>query len=130
MADIQGDDGIDFLIGTSNDDSILGGGSSDFIFGRNGDDQIFGEAGNDVMAGGKGADTFYFGANSGHDLVVDFNPSEDDQIGILRGAGLQLDNIFYNPFLDATTIHFAGNNTATFLNTTVADVKGSLIFPF
>jgi Ca2+-binding RTX toxin-like protein len=128
MADIQGTAGTDALIGSRQEDSVFGGGSSDFIFGRNGDDHIFGEAGNDVMIGGKGADTHYFGANSGHDLVTDFNPSEGDLIGILRGAGL--DDVSYNPFLGTTTIHFAGNNTVTFLNTTVAEVERSYFFPF
>jgi Ca2+-binding RTX toxin-like protein len=124
---IFGDAGNDTMLGGNGGDLISGGAGNDVMNGGNGDDAIAGEAGNDVMRGGNGPDTFYFGANSGHDLVIDFEPLEGDLIGFLRGAGL--DKIVYNPFLDATTIYWAGDNTVTFLHTKKAEVEASFFFP-
>jgi Ca2+-binding RTX toxin-like protein len=130
MAVIQGDEGIDFLIGTPEDDSIFGGWSGDFIYGADGDDLIFGDAGNDVMIGGEGADTHHFGASSGNDLVTDFNPSEGDEIAILIQQGVTVDHVDYNPFWDATTVYFdpEGKDTVTFLGATQAEVERAFFF--
>jgi Ca2+-binding RTX toxin-like protein len=59
MADFQGTDGADTIIGTDFDDIIRGG---------DGDDSLNGGAGNDTLEGGTGGDTLLGGA--GNDLFI------------------------------------------------------------
>jgi Ca2+-binding RTX toxin-like protein len=127
MAIIPGTAGNDTLIGTPEEDSISGGWSGDFIFGNDGDDNISGDAGNDVMTGRTGFDTYVFGPSSGNDLVTEFNPSEDL---IIIPRGVNVDDVSYNPFLDATTIYFdpEGKDTVTFLGVTQAEVERSIYY--
>jgi Ca2+-binding RTX toxin-like protein len=49
---------------------------SDLLDGGNGDDLLFGAGGDDVLTGGKGRDGFVFGANSGHDVITDFESKD------------------------------------------------------
>jgi Ca2+-binding RTX toxin-like protein len=56
MAFINGTNGSDTLIGTSNDDTINGGNGDDTLFGALGNDTLSGGNGEDVLAGGDGND--------------------------------------------------------------------------
>ena len=65
---IQGGSGNDILLGTAGDDSINGGG---------GNDRLRGGAGADRIDGGSGHDQFVFLSGFGHDVLLDFDVTED-----------------------------------------------------
>ncbi len=73
--------GDDVVIGSNGDDVISGGDGSDNIFGVSGNDELNGGAGDDVVTGGAGADTILDGA--GDDLV---EAGSGDDI-IISGTG-------------------------------------------
>lgn len=75
--EVWGDEGNDFLVGNVGNDTIFGGSGNDFIRGDEGNDQLFGD---------EGADIFYFGKNSGTDVIHDFQTGLDD-INV-KGLGL------------------------------------------
>ena len=64
---IEGDDGINVLIGTPGDDVIAGFGGDDLIRGRGGNDTICGGEGNDLIFGNGGDDTLL--GESGDDTI-------------------------------------------------------------
>ena len=85
---LWGADGNDVMNGATGNDTLYGGAGNDQIHGGAGSDQIIGGAGNDVLWGGTAAptavnttggdvDTFYFGNGSGHDVIMDFNVTND-----------------------------------------------------
>jgi Ca2+-binding RTX toxin-like protein len=133
--DLTGTGESDYIIGFGGDDTLHGNEGNDFLYGDffytgSGDDHLFGDAGNDVIAGGRGADTFYFGVDSGNDIVPDLNPSEGDKIALL---GVTYSNISYNEALNATTLYFTpegndppGEDTVTFTDATPEDVLAAL----
>src|SRR5258706_8398523 len=57
---INGLGGNDFLAGDSGDDSIVGGAGNDTLYGDGGNDWLEGGAGNDSMSGGGGQDNIVF----------------------------------------------------------------------
>lgn len=63
----------DKLKGAEGDDILRGGGGSDTLIGSSGADTIHGGRGNDMMNGGEGADVFWFGKNSGQDIIWHFH---------------------------------------------------------
>jgi Ca2+-binding RTX toxin-like protein len=75
--EVWGDEGNDFLVGNVGNDTLFGGIGNDFIRGDEGNDHLF---------GGEGADIFYFGKNSGTDVIHDFQTGVDD-INV-KGLGL------------------------------------------
>ena len=76
---IQGGRGDDILTGSDGSDQILGGKGSDVIFGDRGRDFLFGGIGdyNDVLSGGAGKDRFRLAANTGTDVILDFEVNRD-----------------------------------------------------
>jgi Ca2+-binding RTX toxin-like protein len=71
-------------------DVIKGLGGHDAIHANGGNDIIDAGTGNDSIDGGFGNDTFYFGQNSGYDVIEDFghSPGNTDKIvvdGIYNG---------------------------------------------
>lgn len=69
---VQGGAGRDFVNGDAGNDTLSGGAGRDWLHGGSGDDLISGDRGADTLEGGSGADQFRFGANSGHDIILDF----------------------------------------------------------
>ena len=69
---VAGDDGVRFR-GRDGDDNLTGGA---------GDDILEGDDGDDIYTGGEGADRFVL--EQGHDIIMDFDPSEGDD---LDGSG-------------------------------------------
>ncbi|MGQ3892588.1 beta strand repeat-containing protein [Legionella sp. CNM-4043-24] len=67
MADIQGDDNDNIILGTLLNDRILGGLGNDNINGRSGDDNINGDDGDDRLIGGSGNDTI--SGDAGNDSI-------------------------------------------------------------
>ncbi len=74
---IMGEDGDDTLRGDDENDTLWGGSGHDSLRGGNHDDVLYGEEGNDTLNGGNGVDIFVFGANSGVDLISDFDEGTD-----------------------------------------------------
>ncbi|WP_416394879.1 Ig-like domain-containing protein [Allohahella sp. A8] len=75
MADINGSDHSDLIIGTSRSDTINGDDGNDLIFSGSGDDIVDGGAGNDIIFSGNGDDTVVGG--SGNDLISGGNGDDD-----------------------------------------------------
>jgi Ca2+-binding RTX toxin-like protein len=74
---ISGSGFSDLLLGAKGNDTLLGNDGADQLLGGAGDDIINGGRQGDLLIGGAGADTFVFGANSGMDLILDFDPEAD-----------------------------------------------------
>lgn len=95
---LSGGTGEDTLDGDSGDDLLSGGADADYLTGDSGDDSLFGGTGDDTLRGGTdsdlvdggagddliieggyegGNDTIVFGADSGHDTVRGFSPTDD-----------------------------------------------------
>ena len=82
-----GGDGDDVLEGGMANNTLVGGDGDDVLKGFMGDDYLVGGAGDDILAGmgsgdtltgGAGRDTFVQNfTDTGHDIITDFNPSED-----------------------------------------------------
>ncbi|WP_419785843.1 calcium-binding protein [Pseudodesulfovibrio sp.] len=84
-------------------DSVEGGGSADVLIGGSGDDTLDGGGGDDTLYGDgqEGSDNdwdvFVFGADDGHDTIMDFDPENDhimlrdiesrDQIAVEQATG-------------------------------------------
>ncbi|MBB3938255.1 calcium-binding protein [Aureimonas phyllosphaerae] len=77
---VYGDLGNDTIRGGQGDDEVRGGRDNDMVMGDRGNDQVWGDLGNDTLSGGAGADTFRFVANSGNDIIIDFNRAEGDRL--------------------------------------------------
>lgn len=100
------------LDGGAGDDLIHGGDGNDIIYGNSGSDFISGDAGNDILYGDypdsydadQYADTFYFGPNSGKDVIRDF----DDGLDIidLSYHGITFDDLTIREEIGDTVISF------------------------
>ncbi len=106
---VEGTDGPDILVGGEKSDTINGLDGDDILVGSEGndrldagagDDIIVGEEGNDILTGGEGADLFGFSPGQGHDIVTDFDVSED-------------------------TLHFSGKNQLSSLSDVLGAAKES-----
>jgi len=82
---VYGGAGLDVLGGGDGVDLLYGQDADDYIYGDAGDDYVDGGAGTDNVFGGAGADQFAFRADSGVDVVGDFNRTDGDRID-LRGT--------------------------------------------
>ena len=74
---LYGENGNDTLSGGDGHDLLDGGRGNDVLHGQGGNDLLVGGKGDDRLTGGDGGDTFVFGANSGRDVVTDFDVSAD-----------------------------------------------------
>ncbi|MEG4845615.1 S8 family serine peptidase [Microcoleus sp. F10-C6] len=72
-----GNRGQDSLSGGEGNDSLYGGQASDILLGGNGSDFLSGENGDDSLIGGNGSDRFLISANSGSDIILDFEAGID-----------------------------------------------------
>lgn len=84
MANIEGTFGLDFLLGSPNNDLIRGLAGNDTIQGLAGNDLLFGDRENDWLAGNEGADTIAGG--QGTDTI--YGGQGDDVINGDRGQDL------------------------------------------
>jgi len=66
------------LVGGDGDDVLKGFMGDDYLVGGDGDDILAGMGSGDTLTGGAGRDTFVQNfTDTGHDIITDFNPSED-----------------------------------------------------
>jgi Ca2+-binding RTX toxin-like protein len=77
---INGQAGDDILNGGNGDDDLLGDGGDDMLIAGNGNDHLYGGIGDDVLQGGSGSD--YFNCGAGLDVVIDYNPKQNDLVTV------------------------------------------------
>lgn len=135
----------DNLEGEAGNDTLEGGGGSDTLYGGEGDDRLVGGFGTDYLTGGDGfdgvsgdhtltdgagEDVFIFGAESGVDIVTDFNAALANEVIDVSDWTTVTD------YADLATNHFSevdGNlvissgdgHTITLQNVLIADVTAA-----
>jgi Ca2+-binding RTX toxin-like protein len=144
------------LKGTSKGDRLIGSAGDDSVSGGRGNDWIEGGGGNDTLTGGEGRDTFVFRADSGHDVITDFDVHTpdyillDSQTGVYDGyLGGHMGKLYdgfevYNSFgTHVATLHsvdadgdgdldsqfvMASGATLTLTDVHVTDLTGYMLF--
>ncbi|MFC7694508.1 calcium-binding protein [Paeniroseomonas aquatica] len=69
---LEGGPGKDVLIGGAKNDELMGGDGNDWLYEGPGHGMLDGGKGDDVYLGGAGSDAFMVSADSGDDVVLDF----------------------------------------------------------
>jgi serralysin len=95
---LTGNTGNNLLNGDNGNDTLYGVNGRDRLVGGNGNDVLLGGTGNDTLAGGSNADAFVFNsANSGRDLITDFNQLNGggEEGDVLRFQGLEVGTFVY-----------------------------------
>ncbi|MFV0473998.1 MAG: calcium-binding protein [Pikeienuella sp.] len=82
---LEGGRYADRLEGGAGKDILKGGRADDRLIGGGGDERLNGGLGEDILMGGAGADRFQFRADTGDDVIRDFQDGQDS-IAILSGA--------------------------------------------
>ncbi|MFV0513768.1 MAG: beta strand repeat-containing protein [Jhaorihella sp.] len=103
--------GGDSLTGTRGADNLGGLGGADILVGLEDADTLDGGSGDDTMSGGAGADSFVLSMGMGHDLVTDFDASEDslDTSGL---SAAQRDAITITTDGDGNEVHTLGDGSS------------------
>jgi len=114
--ELYGGGGPDLLFGNSGNDILDGGGGDDSLNGGGDNDRLTGGAGNDTLKGGTGADVFIFAANSGNDIITDFELGTDQLTLSLSLTGgisdpLQLLETFAIDSSEGVVLDFGSGNT-------------------
>ncbi|AFM26137.1 calcium-binding protein [Desulfomonile tiedjei] len=100
---INGYNGNDVVYGTSRDEVLynetgnailVGGGGNDWIWAGADSDILDGGEGNDMLYGEGGGDTYIFRRGSGHDTIIESDPTPDIIDSIFLGSNLTPDDIF------------------------------------
>jgi len=108
---LDGGDGDDDIKGFAGADILMGGAGNDVLTGLAGNDTLIGGEGNDTLTGGTGSDLFIFLANSGVDIITDFDGVSDK--------------------IDLTAYSFTGFNDLllgqTFFNTLITLAEDTII---
>ncbi len=87
-------EGIEDVQGARGGDTITGNDQVNYIFGSSGNDTINGGAGNDTLAGGAGADTLIGGA--GDDVLYGYNGISGQKDTLTGGTGADTFVIIYH----------------------------------
>jgi Ca2+-binding RTX toxin-like protein len=121
--------GNDLVAGGAGNDTLSGGEGNDVILGGAGDDVISGGDGADIMSGGSGKDTFQIQANSGDDIIVDFQFGID-KLNFYANSftsnvtnALNAKNISIVQFADLTKMIADHNMTVTNLGQDAAKIQ-------
>ena len=93
---IGGSSGANQLEGGGGNDELYGFGGNDILYGGSGNDTLDGFSGSDTYIGGTGKDIFtVYRENNTKDIIKDFNPTEGDQIELVRyGTVTNLDELY------------------------------------
>ena len=126
-----GGDGDDVLEGGMANNTLAGGAGDDVLKGFMGDDYLVGGDGDDILAGmgsgdtltgGAGRDTFVQNfTDTGHDIITDFNPSEDtiELRGVHNSHNVSVTSI------DGGTLIDSGTGNTLFVANTAPDQLGA-----
>ena len=126
-----GSDGDDVLEGGMANNTLVGGAGDDVLKGFMGDDYLVGGDGDDILAGmgsgdtlegGAGRDTFVQNfTDTGHDIITDFNPSEDtiELRGVHNSHNVSVTSI------DGGTLIDSGTGNTLFVANTAPDQLGA-----
>ncbi|MGE0726024.1 MAG: calcium-binding protein, partial [Alphaproteobacteria bacterium] len=90
---VFGGQGNDFVVG---DNFAYGEGGNDWLTGNLGNDTLAGDPGNDTLQGGEGADRFDIYSGDGVDVILDFDPA-NEQIALepdINGIGFTASSAF------------------------------------
>ncbi|CBL45948.1 Hemolysin-type calcium-binding protein [gamma proteobacterium HdN1] len=102
---IYGHDGNDTLSGSGGNDTLMGGYANDVLRGGEGNDSLNGENGNDTLdggvgddylSGGAGSDTYLIDANSGSDVIQDYDATGNDYDKVSFGSGITAQNLTFS----------------------------------
>lgn len=85
---------VDYLYGSSGDDTLYGYAGNDFIYGRAGSDILYGDAGNDSLNGEAGSDMIYGGAGEDSLYSNTYGVGNDDSGNDFLDGGSGDDYIF------------------------------------
>ena len=110
------------LVGGVGDDVLKGFMGDDYLVGGDGDDILAGMGSNDILEGGAGRDTFVQNfTDTGHDIITDFNPSEDtiELRGVHNSHNLSVTSI------DGGTLIDSGTGNTLFVANTAPDQLGA-----
>ena len=110
------------LEGGAGDDVLKGFMGDDYLVGGDGDDILAGMGSNDVLEGGAGRDTFVQNfTDTGHDIITDFNPSEDtiELRGVHNSHNVSVTSI------DGGTLIDSGTGNTLFVANTAPDQLGA-----
>lgn len=121
---VQGTDENDTLTGTDGMDDLFGGAGDDVLNGGAEWDYLIGEGGNDTLTGGADMDTFFFGEDTGNDVITDFTEGED-YIDLVA-AGVTMDDLSITQE-DGDTLVSWGDNSVLLKGFTGTLDEGSLI---
>lgn len=113
---LRGGKGADDLYGGEGDDNLAGRRGSDVLHGDDGADTLDGGMGDDVLYGGEGSDQFVFNAESGWDVVGDFDVLADT----LLVDGLAL--LGSTETSDALVLEFEGNTQIELVGLAASDL--------
>ncbi len=98
---LYGDYGNDTLCGGDGNDCLTGGAGNDLLGGCEGNDSLIGGLGDDCLIGGAGFDRFLLSANSGIDIIADFEAGKDL---LMLANGLTREQLNVNETSGATLI--------------------------
>jgi len=135
---VFGDGGGDIVYAGDGDDTVFGGAEADEIFngagadrveGGDGDDSLYGSPGDDRLFGDGpgssdgGADTFLFFADSGDDIVSDFDTAVDR-----IAFHVPFESILFDANADGDAVAATDEMSVTFLGLTVAEMDDPTLF--
>lgn len=120
---LSGSNRRDVIEGTGKRDTLYGLRGRDDIDGKGGSDKIDGGRGSDTLNGGRGADKFVFRANSGNDVIEDFQDGRDRII--LRGWDADKFQLLDIDADAGSVIVSSGDNSITLLDTDVSVLDSS-----
>jgi parallel beta-helix repeat protein len=95
--------GNDYLSGGADNDLLGGCEGNDTLIGGKGNDTLMGSVGEDSLIGGAGFDRFLLSANSGIDIIADF---EDGKDLLMLANGLTFEQLTITENSGATLIQF------------------------
>ena len=133
---LLGDRQADLLRGGRDDDELRGGQGGDELHGNRGDDTLLGGSGQDILIGGRGDDTltggtnpddFVFADRFGHDVITDFDATDNnediDLSGVTAITGYtDLQNNHMTQQGSHVVIDAGDGNTITIQNVDIADL--------